>query len=267
MASVAKYIREPDQLDPHPIHQTPSAIRSPLSCSSPSELKANLPAQTPFCQLCKHLEHLDQELNRLAAVDLISSPSHYDDELNPGIRQHRHNVDRPTRLRRSVAIPYSRNIFHGRFDNITAQPTFQWVERIMLAIASFQDTPFNLSWICMMPLANRISCVCYIDSRLSPGLTLNLSSNNPFRNRAASPAALPDGQRSPFDPLPPRPVSRNPFLDASATEDIFAQRVHSPDKMAFPTSAAPQRAALTGNAAELFVCHPIGSINKCSAPD
>ncbi|KAI3544294.1 mucin-1 [Colletotrichum filicis] len=50
------------------------------------------------------------------------------------------------------------------------------------------------------------------------GLTLNLSSNNPFRNRAASPllsgTTNTTSPASPFDD-PPRPVSRNPFLDPS----------------------------------------------------
>lgn len=51
------------------------------------------------------------------------------------------------------------------------------------------------------------------------GLSIHLSSNNPFRNRAASPssidAALAAPPASPFDdpPPPPRPLSRNPFLD------------------------------------------------------
>ncbi|KAG6259545.1 hypothetical protein E4U24_003811 [Claviceps purpurea] len=53
----------------------------------------------------------------------------------------------------------------------------------------------------------------------SPGLSVNLSSNNPFRNRAASPASLDAGYASPStspfqDPaIRQRPVSRNPFLD------------------------------------------------------
>lgn len=56
----------------------------------------------------------------------------------------------------------------------------------------------------------------------SPGLTLNLSSNNPFRNRATSPSpsaissTLSPPATSPFDdpnPRQQRPVSRNPFLD------------------------------------------------------
>ncbi|KAH0601274.1 hypothetical protein MHUMG1_00146 [Metarhizium humberi] len=55
----------------------------------------------------------------------------------------------------------------------------------------------------------------------SPGLSINLSSNNPFRNRAASPASLDaafaTSTNSPFDDPTPiqRPVSRNPFLDQS----------------------------------------------------
>lgn len=79
---------------------------------------------------------------------------------------------------------------------------------------------------------------------LSPDLTLNLSSNNPFRNRAVSP-----GPPSPFDLAPPRPVSRNPFLDASATNQPFVQ---SPDKMASAAKEPAPKPALTGNAAELF---------------
>ncbi|KAG5979092.1 hypothetical protein E4U55_005575, partial [Claviceps digitariae] len=53
----------------------------------------------------------------------------------------------------------------------------------------------------------------------SPGLSVNLSSNNPFRNRAASPAGLDPAYASPTtspfdDPASrQRPVSRNPFLD------------------------------------------------------
>lgn len=104
----------------------------------------------------------------------------------------------------------------------------------------------------MNPTANPY-LVCALDSR-SPGLTLNLSSNNPFRNRAVSPG-FSSNHNSPLDP-PPRPVSRNPFLDASPT-NIPAPLV-SPEKMSFGTDAtAAPRSALTGNAAELFVCRLI----------
>jgi hypothetical protein len=129
-------------------------------------------------------------------------------------------------------------------------PTYLWVGRVKLAIAPFQSPPYSLSWTCMNPSANKKILFLAIDSRPSPGLTLNLSSNNPFRNRAASPS-LSDGQRSPFDP-PPRPVSRNPFLDASSTTTFPQPPVGSPDKMSFATDST---APLTGNAAELFVRH------------
>lgn len=72
----------------------------------------------------------------------------------------------------------------------------------------------------------------------SSGLSGNLSSNNPFRNRAASPASLDAAYASPttspFDDSAgrQRPVSRNPFLDSPSqplkpehqslsAEDIF----------------------------------------------
>lgn len=61
----------------------------------------------------------------------------------------------------------------------------------------------------------------HLDHRAS-GLTLNLSSNNPFRNRAISPA-LP----SPFDDPPPRPVSRNPFLDPAIATRASLQNIRS----------------------------------------
>ncbi|TGO39354.1 hypothetical protein BHYA_0055g00060 [Botrytis hyacinthi] len=84
------------------------------------------------------------------------------------------------------------------------------------------------------------------DGNRSPGLSANLSSNNPFRNRAVSPAMPSSTQRSPREP-PPRPLSRNPFLDSSTTNQT------SSDTMAFsrtsPTSPGP---ALSGNAADLF---------------
>jgi hypothetical protein len=59
------------------------------------------------------------------------------------------------------------------------------------------------------------------------GLSLNLSSNNPFRNRAASPSSLSPTPHSPFDDPPPRPTSNNPFLDPSP--NMSAQRTLSPD--------------------------------------
>ena len=103
------------------------------------------------------------------------------------------------------------------------------------------------------PSANQKILFCTpIDSRpsQSPGLAFNLSSNNPFRNRAASPA--PTGPPSPFDP-PQRPVSRNPFLDAPPTNSYPQPPVGSADKMPFAVDTKAPTPALTGSAAELFV--------------
>ncbi|OAF63291.1 hypothetical protein VC83_00043 [Pseudogymnoascus destructans] len=73
------------------------------------------------------------------------------------------------------------------------------------------------------------------------GLSLNLPSNNPFRNRTTSPVS--SGQLPPMEP-PPRPLSRNPFLDDAGTVKESLWRLPSP-------SAKP--APSTGSAtAELF---------------
>ncbi|RYC61455.1 hypothetical protein CHU98_g4766 [Xylaria longipes] len=81
----------------------------------------------------------------------------------------------------------------------------------------------------------------------SIGLTLNLSSNNPFRNRAASPNSLasPPLPRSPFEDPPPRPTSRNPFLDPAFSPST-SQLVTSPEKM------AQTKGAQSPTAEELF---------------
>ncbi len=84
----------------------------------------------------------------------------------------------------------------------------------------------------------------------SAGLTLNLSSNNPFRNRAASPNSLASPPpRSPFEDPPPRPISRNPFLDPDFSP--ASQLVTSPEKM------AESKATRSPTAEELFVSHKI----------
>ncbi|KAI1359228.1 Pal1 cell morphology protein-domain-containing protein [Xylaria arbuscula] len=80
----------------------------------------------------------------------------------------------------------------------------------------------------------------------SAGLTLNLSSNNPFRNRAASPNSLASPHpRSPFEDPPPRPTSRNPFLDPDFNPPA-SQIVTSPEKM------ADSKGARSPTAEELF---------------
>ena len=104
------------------------------------------------------------------------------------------------------------------------------------------------------------------DSRreASPGLTANFSSNNPFRNRAASP--LPSPITTTFDNIPStapeRPVSRNPFLDQIQPEEkdnTTVQLRQTSPKRDFYTMAgrsSPKKSALTGHAIELFVSCP-----------
>ncbi|KAL2180960.1 Pal1 cell morphology protein-domain-containing protein [Thermothelomyces heterothallicus CBS 202.75] len=75
----------------------------------------------------------------------------------------------------------------------------------------------------------------------SAGLSLNLSSNNPFRNRAVSPSPA-----SPFDDPPPRPVSRNPFLDPAITSRSSFSNIRS----ASETMSSDKRPSLT--AEEIF---------------
>ncbi|KAK7946593.1 uncharacterized protein PG986_010914 [Apiospora aurea] len=91
----------------------------------------------------------------------------------------------------------------------------------------------------------------------SPGLTLNLSSNNPFRRGAPSPngpsSFSPPPPRSPFDDPtpPPRPVSRNPFLDPNSNNTITTSfpidRVKSPDSMASKDGKSPSAEELFDN--------------------
>ncbi|KAK4229911.1 Pal1 cell morphology protein-domain-containing protein [Podospora fimiseda] len=83
------------------------------------------------------------------------------------------------------------------------------------------------------------------DQPRSAGLNLNLPSNNPFRNRAASPA-LPSPS-SPFDDPPPRPTSRNPFLDPALSTRASLSNIRSAsDSM----SSLDKRPSLT--AEEIF---------------
>ncbi|PGH18085.1 hypothetical protein AJ79_00713 [Helicocarpus griseus UAMH5409] len=83
-----------------------------------------------------------------------------------------------------------------------------------------------------------------LDRQPSPRLTVNLGSNNPFRNRASSPSVA-----SPTSPLSrPRPVSTNPFLDDS---EAFAP-LSAPAGSMSPQKASPAEPQFTGHTAELF---------------
>ncbi|KAI9774385.1 MAG: hypothetical protein M1840_004279 [Geoglossum simile] len=80
-----------------------------------------------------------------------------------------------------------------------------------------------------------------------------LSSNNPFRNRAASPASL-GTVPSPLSPVfNSRPVSRNPFLDVFDDDDNSAfPPPRSPQKTMSFSEEPPQQPRMTGHTAELF---------------
>lgn len=97
--------------------------------------------------------------------------------------------------------------------------------------------------------------------QISPGLT-NFPSNNPFRNRAVSPAnSLPSPVNNGFGSFPhtapERPTSRNPFLDHSERKNSTTVQITSTspeDGMSrMPGQPSSSKPALTGNATELFV--------------
>lgn len=108
--------------------------------------------------------------------------------------------------------------------------------------------------------------------QISPGLTTNFPSNNPFRNRAVSPAnSLPSPVTHTFGNIPntapERSMSRNPFLDQPEKKNSATVQVRptSPDqgasRMAGRTS--PSKPALSGHAVELFVGYsPLCTISR-----
>ena len=84
------------------------------------------------------------------------------------------------------------------------------------------------------------------ERRPSPGLSLNLSSNNPFRNRAASPNLQSPASQD-RSSSGSRPMSRNPFLSTFEAEfnkeakktdliDMSANLKDSPKKATFGTA-------------------------------
>ncbi|KAK5296674.1 Pal1 cell morphology protein-domain-containing protein [Cryomyces antarcticus] len=84
------------------------------------------------------------------------------------------------------------------------------------------------------------------DRRPSPALTLNLSSNNPFRNRT-SPLPSPSPRSATFAPNN-RPVSRNPFLDPFADSNS----VQAPITSSSGAMGDAQNGSKSNSAAELF---------------
>jgi hypothetical protein len=119
---------------------------------------------------------------------------------------------------------------------------------LVLSLHLVTKTWFQLFMRTSHSQTNCLSCMSLklteqlVSTARSPGLTINLSSNNPFRNRATSPTLSPQL-------VPPRPVSRNPFLDASGAP------ISTSPTMSQTNGATVAPKPLTGHAAELFVRH------------
>ena len=120
-------------------------------------------------------------------------------------------------------------------------------------------------WPTLRPSANNWTCTTDSPRDPSPGLTANLPSNNPFRNRTASP--LPSPVTTTFNNIPStapeKPLSRNPFLDQSQSDKKDATtaqvRQTSPERGPYTMAArsSPRKPPLTGHAIELFVGRPL----------
>jgi hypothetical protein len=93
------------------------------------------------------------------------------------------------------------------------------------------------------------------DQRLSPGLTLNLESKNPFRiPRTNSPGLLSPAFPSPRVNSPRPSTATNPFLSAFEQESEAAQQAQQPaSSMEPPITGATPRPQADSDAAQLFV--------------
>ncbi|KAI9737473.1 MAG: hypothetical protein M1834_009628 [Cirrosporium novae-zelandiae] len=102
-----------------------------------------------------------------------------------------------------------------------------------------------------------------------PSPALNLSSNNPFRNRAASPASIQSLPTPTQQTVPPanfsRPVSKNPFLD-SVEDHQTSPPTSGPNMATMNGKSSPTQPALTGHVAELFDNLAISNNNRPAAP-
>ncbi|KAF2744853.1 Pal1-domain-containing protein [Sporormia fimetaria CBS 119925] len=100
------------------------------------------------------------------------------------------------------------------------------------------------------------------ERRPSPGLTLNLNSNNPFRNRAASPSLNTPPLQTPTSAGSGRPMSRNPFVTAFEAE--FNKEASNPQliDMSASMKESPKKATFGKTAEELFNNLTIEDSNK-----
>lgn len=123
--------------------------------------------------------------------------------------------------------------------------------------------PIHLDGQAESDCANKKSDVDFASSdQPSPGLTISLSSNNPFRNRAASP--LPKSPASPFDDPAPQsasstsqPPSNNPFLDS--TRKSTSPAITGP----LITMADEKETKPSFNSEDLFVRAGVDSSTTC----
>lgn len=120
----------------------------------------------------------------------------------------------------------------------------------------------------LRPSANNLTSAADSPNVPSPGLTANFPSNNPFRNRAASPAnSLPSPVTNTFNYIPntapERPISRNPFIDQFDQKDATTVQVRQTSQEKVPSTgtmagkSSPRKLELTGHAVELFVSRPL----------
>lgn len=96
--------------------------------------------------------------------------------------------------------------------------------------------------------AKLTSPIC-TERRPSPGLSLELNSKNPFRNRAASPNLPSPNLQTPTS-AGSRPMSRNPFLQTFEAE--FNKEAQLID-MSATMKESPKKTTFGDDARELFV--------------
>ncbi|KAF3044178.1 hypothetical protein E8E11_003457 [Didymella keratinophila] len=109
---------------------------------------------------------------------------------------------------------------------------------------------------------------CFTKRRPSPGLSINLSSNNPFRNRATSPGFPSPANQSDRSSSASRPMSRNPFL--STFEAEFNKEARKTDliDMSATMKASPKKDTFSNGSAaeELFKNLTIEDEDRRRAP-
>lgn len=108
---------------------------------------------------------------------------------------------------------------------------------------------FLVSFLLSVPASKANQSINHrADGQQSPRLTVNLGSNNPFRNRTSSSPSLTAPDR-----ISPRPLSTNPFLDdfeAAMSAGPAGAEASSPVK-----SPVKEKEDPTAGTTDLFVCY------------